>query len=320
MYRIASYLSYPILDISVLIDDDLYDRIVRKKNQLDTLRPLPKSVLARLRERFAIELAYNSNAIEGNTLSLRETRLVIEDGMTIKGKPLREHLEAVNHQRSFEYIEGLVSERSRITEDIVRRLHEHILERIDDEYAGRYRDVNVRILGARRSPPRYEKVPGLMRELLSIINENPDGLNTVEMAAFAHYRFVAVHPFVDGNGRCARLLMNILLMQHGDPITIVRKVDRKKYYDRLRRADDGDIAPFVHFIARNVEMSLDLYLDAFEPGQGFISLAEAARNTPYSQEYLSLLARRGRLEAVKIGRNWHVTRKALDRYIASKKR
>ena len=300
----------------MIMNQKLYERIEGKKKELDSLRPLPKAALEKLRHQFAIELAYNSNAIEGNTLTLRETKLVIEEGITIGGKPLREHFEATNHQKAFEFLEGITG-KAPITEDTIKQIHKIILSKIEDEYAGRYRELNVRILGAIKSPPRSEKVPYLMKGFVEKINSNPDKLNAIEMAACIHYKFVEIHPFVDGNGRTARLLMNLFLMRHGYPVTMVLKVDRKKYYDCLRKADQEDIKPFTDFIGRCVERSLDMYLDVFKGGQEFISLAQAAKGTPYSQEYLSLLARKGTIEAVKIGRNWFIKKEALDRYTKS---
>jgi len=300
----------------MVMNPGLYERVERKKKDLDALRPLPKVALEKLRHQFSVELAYNSNAIEGNTLTLRETRLVIEEGITIRGKPLREHFEATNHQKAFQFLEGITGTTT-ITEDTIKQMHKIILSGIEDECAGKYRELNVRILGAAKSPPRAEKVPDLMKKFMERINKNPDKLNAVEMAAYIHYGFVEIHPFVDGNGRTARLLMNLFLMRHGYPVTMVLKVDRKKYYDCLRKADQEDMKPFFDFIGRCVERSLDLYLDAFKGGEDFVSLAQAAKGTPYSQEYLSLLARRGSIEAVKLGRNWFIKRAALDRYIRS---
>lgn len=303
----------------MIIDKVLYERITRKKKRLDSLKPLSEAVLAKLRENFSIELAYNSNAIEGNTLTLRETRLVIEEGLAIKGKPLREHFEAINHQKAFEYMESILKGKD-ISEETIKRIHKMILNEINNEHAGRYRDANVKITGAAKVPPRFERVPGRMSEFVVYVNSNPEKLNDIELASMIHYRFVEIHPFIDGNGRCARLLMNLFLMRRGYPVTMILKVDRKKYYDRLRKADRGDIKPLVDFTGRNVERSLDLYLDSFERGGGFLSLAEAAKGTCYSQEYLSLLARKGRIEAHKIGRNWFIKRQALEKYIKSRKR
>lgn len=304
----------------MIIDKTIYERVVRKKRELDALRPLPKNVLEKLRKQFAIELAYNSNAIEGNSLTLKETQLVIEEGITIKGKPLREHFEAINHQKAFEFLEGIVSKKTRITEDVVKDIHKIILSGIDDDYAGRYRNINVRILGAVKSSPRFEKVPQKMREYVDYVNDNPDKLNVIEVAALIHYRLVEIHPFTDGNGRTTRLLTNLFLLRHGYPVTMVLKVDRKKYYNRLKEADRGDMKPFVDFIGRTVERSLNLYLDVFKKGSEYISLAEASKDSPYSQEYLSLLARKGRIEAIKLGRNWHVKKGAIEEYIKSRKR
>ena len=302
----------------MIINMELYRRIIGKKRELDRLRPIPKAVLEKLRHQFAIELAYNSNAIEGNTLTLRETKMVIEEGITVKGKPLREHFEAMNHQKAFEFMEGLAKGR-KIGEDVIKELHKLIMSGIDDRYAGRYRDVNVSILGAPKKPPKYHLVPERMAELVKYVSKNPERLNPVEMAAILHYRLVEIHPFIDGNGRVARLLMNLFLMRHGYPVTLVLKVDRKKYYDRLRKADLGNCRPFADFIGRCVERNLDLYLGTFKKGPEYISLAEAAKGTPYSQEYLSLLARKGRLEAIKLGRNWFTTKQAVKRYIKSRK-
>ena len=304
----------------MIIDKDIYSRITRKRKELDALRPLPRNVLEKLRKQFAIELAYNSNAIEGNSLTLKETQLVIEEGITIKGKPLREHFEAINHQKAFEFLEGIVNKKIQITEEVIKDIHRIILSGIDDMYAGRYRNTNVRILGAIKSPPRFEKVHAKMKEHVDYIKTNPEKLNVVELAALVHYKLVEIHPFTDGNGRTTRLLTNLFLMRHGYPVTMVLKVDRKKYYDRLKEADKGNLKPFIDFIGRSVERSLDLYLDVFRKGSEYISLAEAAKDSPYSQEYLSLLARKGRLDAIKLGRNWHVKKETIKEYIKSKKK
>ncbi len=304
----------------MLINKNIHERIVEKRRELDDLRPLPKNVLGKLKKQFAIELAYNSNAIEGNTLTLKETQLVIEEGITVKGKPLREHFEAINHQKAFELLEGIVNKKSKITEDVIKDMHKIILSGIDDDYAGRYRNINVRILGAIKSPPRFEKVPKKMKEYVDYVNTNPDKLNVIELSALIHYGLVEIHPFTDGNGRTARLLMNLFLMRHGYPVTMVLKVDRKKYYSRLKEADKGDVSPFVDFTGRAVERSLNLYLDVFKTGSRYMSLAEASKDSVYSQEYLSLLARRGRIDAIKLGRNWHVKKEAIEEYSKSKKK
>ena len=281
-----------------MMDKKLYQKIDSKKKELDKRRPLPKAVLEELRKQFELELTYNSNAIEGNSLTLNETKLVLEHGITIKGKSLREHFEAINHKEAIVFVEDVIKEP--LTEDLVKKLNGIVLEKIDDR-RGRYRDINVRILGAVKSPPQAEKVPRLMKEFIEYAQANPDKLNPVELAAMIHYKFVVIRPFVDDNGRVARLLMNLVLIRHGYPITIVLKVDRKKYYDCLKKADLGDVKPFVNFIGYCANRSLDIYLSAFRRGMEYISLAEAAKVTPYSQDYISLLARKGKIDAVKLG-------------------
>jgi Fic family protein len=300
-----------------MMDRKLLQKIDSKKKDLDKHRPLPREVLEELRKQFEIELTYNSNAIEGNSLTLNETKLVLEHGITIKGKSLREHFEAINHKEAIVFVEDVL--KGPITEDLAKKLNGTVLEKIDDR-GGRYRDINVRILGAVKSPPQAEKVPGLMKEFIDYAQTNPEKLNPVEFAAMLHYKFVVIHPFVDGNGRVARLLMNLVLMKHGYPITIVLKVDRKKYYDCLKKADLGDVRPFVNFIGYCVNRSLGIYLSAFRKGMEYISLAEAAKGTPYSQDYISLLARKGKVDAVKLGRNWMTTKKAVQDYIKNKEK
>jgi excisionase family DNA binding protein len=185
--------------------------------------------------------------------------------------------------------------------------------------AGNYRNSQVYVEGSDFLPPPAFEVQGLVEELLDWVRRNPEELRPVEVAAVFHYRFASIHPFDDGNGRVARLLMNLFLIKSGYPFTVVRNYDRRRYYDSLRKADGGDLKPFVDFVARCVEESIDLFLRAVkstdESGR-FLSLEEAAKLVPYSQEYLSLLARRGRLAAVKIGKNWHVTQEALNDYLA----
>ncbi len=298
----------------MIVDPQIYRRIEEKKRELDSLRPLSPAALERLKNEFSIELAYHSNAIEGNTLTLRETKLVIEEGLTIRGKSLREHFEAINHHKAFELLESLLK-RKKLTESDILAIHAAVLAGSDESIAGHFRKINVRILGAIKSPPRFEKIPKLMAELVHSVNKNPEKLHPVEMAALTHHRLVEIHPFVDGNGRTARLLMNLLLLRQGYPITMILKVDRKRYYDGLRQADQLNLKPFADFIARNVERSLDLYLDAFMGRDEFISLSRAAKRSPYSQEYLSLLARKGRIEAIKLGRIWHIKRSVLQKYI-----
>lgn len=299
-----------------LISRRIHQRVLDKKRKLGGLRPLPSSLVARLRKQMMIEYTYNSNAIEGNTLTLRETQLVIEEGITVGGKSITETLEAKNHPEAIEFVERLVDAKSELTEDVVLQLHRLIMSNITED-AGHYRTMGVRITGATFTPPPSSEVKPRMDELLKWLRENPDELTPIEVAAVFHHRFVQIHSFSEGNGRTARLLMNALLMKDGYPfIAIVPKLDRPKYLKTLMEADMGNASSFVNFVARCVERALDMYLDALEEPE-ILTLAEAGKITPYSQEYLSLMARKGLLGAFKQGRNWVVSRQELDRYLAS---
>jgi len=298
-----------------LLDGRLHERIVSKKQLLDSHRPLPAEKVRKLREALEVEYTYHSNAIEGNRLTFRETQLVIREGVTIGGKSVRDHLEARNHPRAISYVESL-KDRD-LMEIAVLELHGIIFLGIL-ENTGSFRKSQVFIEGSDYLPPPAFEVPVLIKELLEWLRKNPEELRPVEVAAVFHHRFVSVHPFDDGNGRVARLLMNLLLIKQGYPFTVVGNYDRRRYYDTLRKADAGDLAPFVNFIGRCVEESLDLYLSAVEPTnerKQFLSLADAAKLTPYSAEYLSLLARKGLIAAVKIGKDWHVTQETLNEYM-----
>lgn len=298
-----------------LLESRVHDRILEKKKRLDAHRPLSPSLVQKLHQQMQIEYIYNSNAIEGNTLKLRETQLVIEEGMTIGGKSLREHLEARNHPKAINYLRRIPFKN--LEEQHVLSLHQMIMKGIERE-AGRYRTGEIRIAGADFVPPPAYEIPYLMRDMIDWYNRNPDELRPIELAAILHHKFVHIHPFHDGNGRVGRLLMNLALIRHDYPITMILNVDRKRYYDGLKRADNGDSAPLVNFIAAAVERSLDLYLRAVEPTKKedqLLTLAEVSRTSPYSQEYLSLLARKRRIGAFKIGKQWMITRRSLERYL-----
>lgn len=307
-----------------MLEPRLLTRLTQKKTQLDALRPLPTAAVNRLNEQLTLEWIYNSNAIEGNTLTLRETQLILETGLTIGGKSLREHLEVVNHQQAIEYVETLVTAAEPITPFHVRQIHRLVLTRIDDDNAGQYRTLPVRIAGSAHQPPDAWTVSQLMDDWGDWLNGPAQALHPIERAALTHHRLVAIHPFLDGNGRTARLVMNLLLLREGYPPTVILRVNRRQYYRVLAQADAGREIPLVNFIGRAVERSLTLYLEACTPvsappalAMEWIPLREAAQETPYSQEYLSLLARTGRLEAIKRGRNWYTTRQAIAAYQAS---
>ena len=307
-----------------MLEKRLAARIQSKKAQLDALRPLPAAAIRRLNDQLTVEWIYNSNAIEGNTLTLRETQLILEKGITVGGKRLREHFEVINHQEAIKFVESLATKSEPILPFHVRQLHALVLERIDDENAGKYRNVQVRIAGASHEPAPSWDIAARMDDWSTWLVEQEDALEPVTAAALAHHMLVAIHPFIDGNGRTARLVMNLVLMRAGYPPAIIAKINRRGYYRVLAQADKNNPAPLVNFLGRSVERSLMLTLEAVIPQTGpphkvdvWISLREAAEITPYSQEYLSLLARTGRLEAIKRGRIWHTTRKALETYLSS---
>lgn len=299
-----------------LINRRIHQRILEKKKRLGGYRPLPPGFVARLRNELMIEYTYDSNAIEGSSLTLRETRLIIEEGITIGGKSIKEYLGAKNHPEAVKFIEDIVKMGKYIDEEVVLRLHELILHDIE-ESAGKYRTTGVRIAGATFAPPPSSKVKPMTVELLQWLRENPDELTPIELSAVFHHRFVQIHPFENGNGRTVRLLMNGILFSYGYPFIInITVKDRKKYLDNLSEADMGNISAFVNFIARNVEYALDIYLRAVDEPE-VLSLAEAAKYSPYTQEYLSLLARKGAIAAFKKGRKWYITKKDLERYVKS---
>lgn len=302
------------------IDVNIYTRILEKRNTLDKLRPFNRGALAKLQETFRVDLTYNSNAIEGNSLSLSETKLVLEEGITIGGKSMREHLEVTNHSKAIDFVESLVN-KPRIEEIDVLNLHAMILDRIDPENAGFYRRGAVRISGTIYTPPNPVKVPALMREVYALMNTK--GGEPIETAARIHKRFVDIHPFIDGNGRTARLLLNLYLMRNGYPPVIILRAERLKYIRTIMQARaENDISPFANFVAKAVERSLDIYLDSLgTSAKEYFTLADAAKlsKNGYSQEYLSLLARTGKIGAVKFGRNWKITKEALEEYESENK-
>lgn len=303
-----------------MLNQRLLTRIEEKKAKLDSLRPLPAAAVSRLKDQFTVEWIYNSNAIEGSTLTLRETQLILETGMTIGGKSLREHFEVINHKDAIEYMESLANQGEPITFH-VRQIHKLVLSQIDDENAGQYRKTQVRIVGAQHVPPESWDIPHRMADWENWLKDSEKKIHPVELAALAHHRLTEIHPFIDGNGRTARLVMNLILFRHGYPPAIILRVNRKQYYGVLMQADSGKTEPLVNFVGRAVERSLTLYLEASTPkmkrplpDEQWIPLAKAAAGSPYTQEYLSLLARQGRLEAIKRGRVWYTTRKAVKAY------
>lgn len=308
------------------LDSQLAERIEDKLKALNKFRPLPPPLVKKLREQFEIEMTYNSNGIEGNSLTMKETFLVINEGITIKGKPLKDHLEAKNHYEALEYLTDLVAhdKKHTLSEVLIRHLHQMIIQDIDKDWAGRYRDRNVIIGGAKHTPPEAIEIPSQMHDLVSWLKENKHRMHPIELAALLHHKLVYIHPFFDGNGRTSRLAMNVLLMQNGYPLVIVLKNDRKKYYRVLAKADEGNFTPLVRFIAQCLERSLNIYLKAvtpyIKPREKFLPLSEISKSSQFPAKYLNLLARQGKLEAFKQGRIWLTNQEAIERYLKNRKR
>ncbi len=309
-----------------LLPAETKKRLESKLVRLNKLRPLPKSAVEKLRDKFQVEMTYNSNAIEGNSLTLKETFLVINEGLTVKGKPLKDHLEAKDHQAALEYLYDLVGQRTelQITQNLIKNLHQIIMQKTDKEWAGKYRNSKVVIGGSQHKPVDALQVLKKMEELIAWFNKEIKKKDIVELAAIFHHKLVYIHPFFDGNGRTARLAMNLILMQAGYPLVVILKNDRKKYYRVLSQADNGEYEPLVKFISQAVERSLDIYLKTLTPSskdqEKFVPLSELAEKTRFSAKYLNLLARKGRLEAHKEGRIWLSSEQAVDRYLKNRER
>ncbi len=302
----------------MLISESLYERILERKKALDSHRPLNKLQLQKLKEEFLVEYVYNSTSIEGNTLSLNETKLILQEGVTIGGKSLREHLDVTNQREAINYVETFVKGKRAIKEADILTLHRITLKGISDYWAGRYKTSQNRILGSKHKTTPPYRVNSEMGNLVYNLNSNPTKFNPIELAAFVHHEIVRIHPFIDGNGRTARLLCNLLLMNNGYPPIIIRTKERGKYFDYLEKAHFGNLKAFADFIGLRVEESLVRYLGAFTKTtqkNELLPLSLLAKETPYSQEYLSLLARRGLLPSTKYNNVWHTSREEIEKYI-----
>lgn len=242
------------------ISNNFFDSLDEKKKILDSKRPLPKGTLKSLEENFKLEWTYNSNAIEGNTLTLKETKVVLE-GITIGGKTMREHLETINHNEAITFLEELINDTNELTEIDIKNIHSIVLKGIDNENAGRYRTENVIISGAKHIPPDAIIVPELMEKLIYRYDDWKEKYHPIVVSSLLHAEFVKIHPFIDGNGRTSRLLMNFEAMKNGYPPIIIKREQRHKYYDALDKgALNGDYTDFIKLVTKQAEEMLDLYL------------------------------------------------------------
>jgi len=240
-----------ITDTFCTISEKLRNSIISKKQILDSLRPFPNDVLAKLKEQMSLEWTFNSNAIEGNTLTLQETEIVLKRGITIGNKNLREHFEALNHDEAIKFLESFVEKKEQFTIDTIKTLHKIVMKNINDYGSGSFRKTNVKITGAVHIPPEAFKIENEMQKLIEWYNENKNTISPFELASWLHYHFVWIHPFIDGNGRVARLLMNLTLIRSNYSIAIIPPLLRGEYISALEHAHE-DVTEFCEFIAHCV--------------------------------------------------------------------
>jgi len=250
--------------------EKIYDQLSDLKKCLDSFRPFNIAQMAKLQEAFDVEYTYESNRIEGNTLTLMETDLVINKGMTIEGKPLKDHFEAVNHKNAIDFVRNLVDKKTTFSHKILMDIHALILNSIDPSNAGCYRRDNVRISGSRHLCPNFLKVPDLMDKYFAWYQENKEILHPVQLAAEIHEKLVTIHPFIDGNGRTARLVMNLILLQNGYPIAVIAsdREKRNQYYQSLEACHVSateDNSQFKLLVAKYVKTWVFKYLEFIAP-------------------------------------------------------
>ena len=245
--------------------EDIDAAVVQKKAELDRLRPVSRQGLANLSAWYDVELTYTSNAIEGNTLTRSETAIVLEKGITVSGKPLRDHMEAVGHQDALRYVRDLAGRDQPLREADLRQIHALVLGRADPENAGRYADAQRLISGTSYRPPPPDQLRPLMGDFGQWLSKAPA---TAETAVTAHERIASIHPFGDGNGRTVRLLMNLVLLKGGYPPVVIGPEQRANYIDGLHALNQtGDPLPYRQFMADRLDASLSFYLDVLRQGR-----------------------------------------------------
>ena len=246
--------------------ESILTKINQRQSELNILRQNLDN--ATIKEALKVEFLYESNRIEGNTLTLRETQLVINEGMTISGKSMREHLEAINHKEAILFIEDLVTQKMELSEYVLKQIHGIVLYGIDRENAGVYRKLPVAIAGSKHLPPQPYLLQDLMEDYFRFYELHRNYLHPVILAAEMHERLVSIHPFIDGNGRTSRLIMNLILLQHGFPLAIIGGdyESRMAYYDALEKVQtEDDKQSFILLIAEKVLSGLDRYINILKP-------------------------------------------------------
>jgi len=229
------------------------------QNRWSAFKPLNKTQVKKMREFFNVNYTYDSNRIEGSTLTMQETHLVVNEGLTISGKSMREHLEAVNHYEAIDFIEGLVTNKEHLTERILNEVHYLILNGIDRKNAGKYRKVPVYISGSSHTPPQPYLIAKQMEEVFHFYQNSKNDVHPIILAADMHEKIVTVHPYIDGNGRTSRLIMNLILLQNGFPIANIKgdNTSRLNYYKALETVQtENNIESFYKLIIETTIFSL----------------------------------------------------------------
>ncbi len=254
--NVADLIQQILLKKQSMTPQEKLAQIDQLKLWLDSFRPLASDVVAELKKHYDVKFTYNSNAIEGNTLTQSETEMVLEKGITVGGKTLAEHLEAVGHKEAIDYIEFLAQKDSPITEREIKDIHHLVMKGVDRSEAGSYRTLDVRAAGTDHLYPPHYLVKEMMEHFITWLNsDEAKKLHSLNYAAEVHYRFVSIHPFKDGNGRTARLLMNLALLRKGYPVVVIPNSVRSEYIESLVFAQDNQ---------DNTQKLLELVLDCCE--------------------------------------------------------
>ncbi|MEF2246452.1 Fic family protein [Paenibacillus sp. IITD108] len=243
----------------------MFEEIDRLFAKLKSLRPLSPESVKRLGEDFMIDFVYNSNAIEGNTLTLEETALVLKEGITIDKKPLRHHLEAFGHKEAYYYVEEVVKEKRELSEQIIKDIHYLVLMGASSD-KGVYRRVPVMITGSSHQPASPYLIPSLMERMMEEYHTTMKDMHVVERVALFHLKFESVHPFIDGNGRTGRLLMNLDLLSAGYPPINMKFHDTRRYYDSFKfyHENEGDPSKLIELVQEYVQAELIRYISVLE--------------------------------------------------------
>ena len=291
IWNIADVIEQVLQQSKAMSIPDKLLQIDQLKGWLDGFRPLPAAVAAEFKKLYDVRFTYNSNAIEGNTLTQHETALVLETGITIGGKTLKEHLEVIGHKEAIDYVEALAQRGASIGEWEVKQIHALVLRKIVPDEAGRYRQLDVKSAGTEYVYPPHYQLTELMAQFIEWLNsEAALKLHPVVYATEAHYRFVSIHPFRDGNGRTGRLLMNLLMLQAGYPILVISNQLRKQYIDALIKGQqtDDDFRELLALVVESTQQSLIEMLQILATAK-----ASRGKGLPFYQDMLEYFKRKG---------------------------